>query len=345
MSRKTSRAGFTLVELLVVIAIIGILVAMLLPAVQSAREAARRMSCTNNVKQLALACHNYHDTYKTFPLSYSTWGGANARAPMDGRSQSWMVAVLPFVEQQPLYDIVDFNFGVRNDPRNTTFGAGTTGPSNEWAAWQSIPAYRCPSDGGNNGRLDLSRANYRNPRADRSWGVNNYKGVAGANWQWGNFQVRPTNLPLSPWYSTPFGSTGNGLDRGNGILYRNNNPANPATTNMAAVTDGTSNTFLIGEAIPQYCTHTWWWHSNGTTATTAIPLNLPAQCKNTGNRKADLLDCRGNWPNNYSFMSFHPGGGNFGLADGSVRFVSETVTLRVYRSFGSKMDGQTATLQ
>ena len=80
------------------------------------------------------------------------------------------------------------------------------------------------------------------------------------------------------------------------------------------------------------------------TATTAVPLNLPAQCANTGNKDADLLRCRGDWPNNYSFMSMHPGGGNFGLADGSVRFVPETVDLVVYRSYGSMMDGKPATL-
>ena len=111
MSHRSQRTGFTLVELLVVIAIIGILVALLLPAVQAAREAARRMQCTNNVKNLSLACHNYHDTYKTMPQNYSTWGGAFARHTIDGRSQSWMVAVLPFIEQQPLYDQIDFGFG------------------------------------------------------------------------------------------------------------------------------------------------------------------------------------------------------------------------------------------
>ncbi len=255
-----------------------------------------------------------------------------------------MVAVLPFIEQQPLYDVIDFNYGCRNDPRNGSQGAGTGGPSNEWVAWQSIPAFQCPSDGGHEGKLDLGRANYRNPRADRTWGVNNYKGCAGSNWQWGNFRVQPTNAATAPWYSTPYGNTGNGLDRGNGILFRNNNPTAPVSVKMASVTDGTANTFLIGEALPRYCTHTWWWHANGVTATTAVPLNTPAQCTNTGNRNADLLSCRGDWPNNYSFMSQHPGGGQFGLADGSVRFVSETVDLITYRSYGSMVDGQPATL-
>jgi prepilin-type N-terminal cleavage/methylation domain-containing protein/prepilin-type processing-associated H-X9-DG protein len=330
------RKGFTLVELLVVIAIIGILVALLLPAVQAAREAARRTQCTNNIKQLALACHNYHDTHKAFPINYGQW---NIRAPHDGMSTSWMVSVLPFVEQQPLYDSVDFNFGVRNDPRNAAQGAGTAGPSNEWVAHQIIPSFLCPSDA-NDGKMDLDRANYRNPRADRMWGVNNYKGCAGSNWQWGNFRVNNAGDPAqAPFVSTPYGNTGNGLDRGNGILHRGNTDPSAGNHKIAKVRDGTANTFLIGEAIPEWCTHTWWWWYNGVTATCAVPLNVPAQCKNTGNRAQDLMDCRGDWPNNYSFMSRHPGGANFGLADGSTQFISETIDIRTYRALGSMMDG------
>ena len=341
MKRLRKTGGFTLVELLVVIAIIGVLVALLLPAVQAAREAARRMSCSNNIKNLALACHNYHDTYKAFPINYATW---STRHPIDGQTASWMVTILPFIEQQPLYDQVDINFGVRNDPRNNTQGAGTNGPSNEWIAWQTIPTFVCPSDT-HDGRLDLNRANYRNPRADRSWGVNNYKGVAGANWQWGNFRVNDANnAQQRPLVSTPWGNTGNGLDRGNGIFCRRNNPVPPHTTRMAMITDGTSNTLMVGEAIPEWCTHTWWWHCNGVTATTAVPLNAEAQCTNTGNRNQDLVACRGDWGNNYSFMSRHPGGAQFATGDASVHFVPETIDLWVYRQLGSMMDGKAATL-
>lgn len=101
MSRKR---GFTLVELLVVIAIIGILVGLLLPAVQAAREAARRMQCSNNLKNIALACHNYHDTYKSLPTGYiAPNGSGRSNAP----AWSWSALVLPFMEQQPLYDLID----------------------------------------------------------------------------------------------------------------------------------------------------------------------------------------------------------------------------------------------
>ncbi len=329
------RPGFTLVELLVVIAIIGILVALLLPAIQAAREAARRSQCTNNIKNLAIACHNYHDTYGMFPLSYATWSN---RDPMNGRSTSWMVQVLPFIERQSLFDQIDFDYGVRNDPRNSTQGAGTGGPSNEWVAWQVVDTFVCPTDT-HDGKMDLSRANYRNPRADRMWGVNNYKGCAGSNWQWGSFQVRSGSLA-----STPYGTQGNGLDRANGIFMRGNTDPSPGIHKMAAVIDGTNNTFMIGEAVPAWCTHTWWWHVNGTTATAAVPLNAAAICRNTGNRDQDLFACRGDWPNNYSFMSRHPGGANFALADASTRFVTDSIDLTMYRALGSMMDGEAVAL-
>lgn len=343
--RFVRERGFTLVELLVVIAIIGILVALLLPAVQAAREASRRMSCSNNLKQLALASHNYHDTYKRMPLNYSQWGGGGkpTRDPLDGLTSSWMITVLPFIEQQPLYDRIDFNFGVRNDPRNATFGAGTVGPSNEWVAYQIIPAFLCPSDT-NEGRMDLGRANYRNPRADNRWGVNNYKGVAGANWGWGNFQVT-----TGPGAQTRNGQTSNGLDQGNGIFFRGaQNSPGPCSTAMSYITDGTSNTFMLGEAIPEWCTHTWWFWHNGTTATCAIPLNAQAQvasCLTQSSRNARMQCARGDWPNNYSFMSRHPGGGQFALADASVRFVPDTININVYRGAATMGSGETISLE
>jgi prepilin-type N-terminal cleavage/methylation domain-containing protein len=330
MSRFT-RKGFTLVELLVVIAIIGILVALLLPAIQAAREAARRTQCTNNIKNLALACQNYHDTYGQFPLNYGQW---NIRDPLDGRSTSWMVQILPFIEQQALYDMIDFNYGVRNDPRNGT----TPDVSNEEVAWTPVETYICPSDT-HDGRLAFDRANYSTNARGRAnqWAVNNYKGCAGANWAWGSYPVGG-----APFVATPYGSTNNGLDQGNGIFHRGNNDPTPRVHRMASVTDGTANTFMLGEAVPHWCTHTWWWWFNGTTATTAIPLNAPAVCKNTGNRNQDLVDCRGDWGNNYSFMSRHAGGGSFAMADASTHFISESIEIDLYRRLGDMMDGEPA---
>jgi len=342
-------SGFTLVELLVVIAIIGVLVALLLPAVQAAREAARRSSCSNNLKQLAIGCHNYHDVTLKFPMNYGfTPPSAQhwTEPPLAvHRSTSWMVQVLPFVEQKPLYDQIDFNFDVKLDPRNGTVVNAPNNPSNMFVARTVVKTYLCPSDGLTGNGLMASRAN----RSAGGWlyAVNNYKGVCGANWNAGNFRtdaapVQGSGLP--DFRNTPFGLSGDGLDAGNGIFFRGGRADinRHSTTPMAAILDGTSNTLMIGEAIPRWCTHTWWWWFNGTTATCAVPLNVRAQCQNTGNRTQDLNQCWGDWPNNYSFMSMHPGGGQFALADGSVRFIPQTINLTVYRSLGTMQNGETA---
>ncbi|MCO6458677.1 MAG: DUF1559 domain-containing protein [Pirellulaceae bacterium] len=335
MSHSVRRRAFTLVELLVVIAIIGILVALLLPAVQAAREAARRMQCTNNLKQIALAAHNYHDTYHKFPLNYGTWGGNT----YDNPSTSWLVQILPFMEQQPLYDKIDFRYGLTTDPRygGVTGVGNTVMPTNGWVYTQPLPGYICPSDT-HNGKMG-SRANMPGSINGQAveYGVTNYKGCAGSNWAWGAFAA---NGGVLPWTVTPFGNSNNGLDRGNGIFFRGSTPV-VSQTKIADVqaVDGTSNTFLAGEAIPRYCTHTHWWWFNGVTATTAVPLNANAVCTNTGNKNADLMSCWGDWPNNYSFMSRHPGGANFAFADGRVTFVPEIVDIRTYQAMGNMMDG------
>jgi prepilin-type N-terminal cleavage/methylation domain-containing protein len=326
---RTRDGGFTLVELLVVIAIIGVLVALLLPAVQAAREAARRSSCSNNLKQLALGSLNYEDTYKRLPLNYAMGGNLYAATPdANSRGTSWLTQVLPFIEQQSLYDTIDFNFDLVLDPRNVNLTTPAN-PSNAWAARQIVPAFVCPSDGLTDNGLLGSRAN-----RGGTWAVNNYKGVAGANWGWGIYIVNSGALANTIW-----GVSGDGLNAGNGVFFRGAAGNRPCSTRLASVTDGTSNTFMIGEAVPRWCTHTYWFHFNGSTATCAVPLNAAAVCQNTGNKSMDLTACAGDWGNNYSFMSMHPGGGQFALVDGSVRFISETIDLTTYRQLGSMMDG------
>jgi type II secretory pathway pseudopilin PulG len=336
--------------LLVVIAIIGVLVALLLPAVQAAREAARRSSCGNNLKQLAIACHNYLDVLKTFPLNYArTNGNAHYANPVDAshRSTSWMTQVLPFIEQKPLYDQIDFNYDVNLDPRNGSAPLAPNNPSNLYVAQTVVPGFLCPSDG-------LNRKGRMDGRANRSgtFAVNNYKGVCGANWAWGAFRTdaAPTQgSGLPDFRNTQWGLTGDGLDAGNGIFYRGGRAdiLREAATPIAAITDGTSNTLMIGEAIPAWCTHTWWYHFNGVTGTTAIPLNPKAQLSTcqTGNKAQDLFCARGDWGNNYSFMSQHPNGGQFALSDGSTRFVQENIDLTIYRSLGTIQNGEPAQLQ
>ncbi len=162
------RHGFTLVELLVVIAIIGILVGLLLPAVQAAREAARRMSCGNNVKQIALALHNYHAAYRRLPIQ----GGGPTNERINGTAEairtngtgftrlelSYLVGVLPFIEQQPLWEVISNPLTETDGDSWPAFGPRPTlGRYPPWAT--DIPTYRCPSDPGF-GLPALGRTNY-----------------------------------------------------------------------------------------------------------------------------------------------------------------------------------------
>jgi prepilin-type processing-associated H-X9-DG protein len=305
----------------VVIAIIGILIALLLPAVQAAREAARRAQCTNNIKQLTLALHNYHDVYKTFPSGYrGTVGGWDARVLM---AHSWMQAILPFIEEQPLYDQIDFALPLGSgNPGDATYNTNTA------VSRTVVDTFLCPSDA-NQGGLMGSRANSGGTSA-----VNNYKACAGSNWGWGDAVCRHTFVRGGHW-----SNSANGLDQGNGIIMRNNNNYRQAWVRMAEVEDGTSNTFAIGEAVPRWCTHTWWWHFNGTTATCGVPLNYVSDYIRNNPTTASLESRWGDWGNNYSFMSRHPGGANFGICDGSVTFVSDTIDITTYRMLANRGDG------
>lgn len=298
---RTRNSGFTLVELLVVIAIIGVLVAMLLPAVQAAREAARRSSCSNNLKQLGLALHNYVDTYKTLPIHY----GGNNVYNNTNTGRGWIVGILPYIEQQNLYDQIQP--GPLSNAQNTTVAATVLTP------------LLCPSDGQNEGGRMGGRAN-----VGGTLGVNNYKAVAGGNWAWGD-HTGVSSPTVAKWPNDA-----NGLDRGNGLICRNadNQPRN--FTRLETITDGTSNTFAIGEAVPAWCTHTWWWWFNGSTATCGVPLNYR---KNQG--VGFLTSAAGDWTRNYSFFSNHPGGGQFTLCDASTRFVADTIDLTLYRQLAT----------
>jgi prepilin-type N-terminal cleavage/methylation domain-containing protein/prepilin-type processing-associated H-X9-DG protein len=305
-----SRSAFTLIELLVVIAIIAILIGLLLPAVQKVREAAARMSCTNNLKQLALSCHGYHDTNGYLPYDCSPEAGDSSTWGMGGTNWSWIAHTLPYFEQGALYNSI------------TALGGGNLDTVSLQTAYNggylsvSIKTLFCPSDNANNS------ANLMTNRADLSGsiGLTNYKGVSGQNWAW-TFVYAGTGRAN--------GDT-NGLADGDGIFFRGDGNKR---TKLTDITDGTSNTFMVGEDIPLYNQWCSWPYSNNAVGTCAVPPNYqmpPAMAANPGN-----------WPTTYSFRSRHTNGLQFGYADGSVHFIQQAIDQPTYRAMATIQGGET----
>ena len=300
-----TRHAFTLVELLVVIAIIGVLIALLLPAVQQAREAARRMQCTNNLKQLALACHNYMDiNQESFPpgafyeLNSGQWN-----------TSGWAVAVLPFIEQNALYENYDYS-------------AGPTGTANQEIRRTVVQGYICPSYDGQPSNTSSSQFS--------DGGLLTYQGVGGVYY---NDSDLDTNLP---------GNAGHGMLTSNGIFRVN------GARRAAEITDGLSNTIIIGDFTHRDKTggnggtpgnvRVW---TIGTTSLAAGALyNTKIIYQDTINSRRDRND--GVAFNHLPFSSKHPGGVNFGAADGSVHFLPETIDFDVYRGLGTISGAETA---
>jgi len=295
-----SRAlGFTLVELLVVIAIIGVLVALLLPAVQAAREAARRSQCTNNLRQLGIALHNYHDVSLAFPINYM---------PRASSTYSWMQAVLPYIEQGSLYSQI-------------TPGALHNTAAHVTVATTVVKTYRCPSDGLTKNGMITTASDGGGTRA-----ATNYKANSGANWMW---TITNTNNVRWP-------NDGNGLQHCDGLMCSNAQGGQPIPvgdlmknlTRMASITDGTSNTFAIGEAVGVWSNWSWWFNENAAVATCALPLNY--------RKGIDKLETfASSWQRNYSFFSLHPSGANFAMCDASVKFIPDNIDTPTYRALAT----------
>jgi prepilin-type N-terminal cleavage/methylation domain-containing protein/prepilin-type processing-associated H-X9-DG protein len=306
--RRANRRGFTLIELLVVIAIIAILISLLLPAVQQAREAARRTQCRNNLKQIGLALHNYHDTNLTFPmgLSDSVWGAAE----ITGDGWAWGTALLPYMDQTALYNQFNFN----DNPYNTS--------GNQALVATVLPAFICPSDGNNPLVISNNPGNAAAGKGTNAIAISSYMGSAG------------------PFDGTPCvagGTTGTVPTpeaRNIGLFQVN------TAIRIQAVYDGTSNVFAVGEvryiAIGTDSTGATYGSERqfiyGNVTTSGGP-----QCTNNGptnngfhlhNRwtKTELNPplLAANNPDR-AFHSLHAGGAHFLLADGSVRFVSENI--------------------
>ncbi|MCI0705717.1 MAG: DUF1559 domain-containing protein [Planctomycetia bacterium] len=315
------RRAFTLIELLVVIAIIAILIGLLLPAVQKVREAAARSDCSNNLKQLALAVHGYHDANGRFPYNGDAANPNCCWAASKG-SWSWIARMLPHIEQDNLHKAIGLGTNP-NIPQNVPNPATAT-PTAAQAIIQAgvrveIKTLRCRAD-----KTPPTRTNTANWPGGTVIGVTSYKGVSGGNWAWGS--TSPINFRFNA--GGQYGT--NGLDTANGIFYRSD-VRRPLR--MEHISDGTSNTLMIGEDIGSLNIHNAWPYANTSNGTCSIPLNNALTPGQPG------YNSPGDWPNVYSFRSNHTQGANFAKADGSVIFVRQSINLDNYRAACS-LDGK-----
>ena len=334
------RSGFTLVELLVVIAIIGILIALLLPAVQAAREAARRSQCSNNLKQIGLALHNYHDAFKAFPpmrvrtqnSGASTWLTSNI---------GWAARITAHMEQGPIYDSIDWTI--------YPGWGGVNGAAPDGARRQTIGAYRCPSDGGD-GQVswtDINGTRVTGGSPSNSYGQTNYVASIGDD-----FRIRVS------------------ANTGRGLFFESrervgSSVKNTSKVSIASIRDGTTNTLAVAECIigfPYVRTNSseparnLWETDNGcnltpvrtNTNSTATrgnswfrgyePCELAFTTLMTPNSR--FMDCGANSDRTaFAARSLHPGGAQAVIADGSVRFFSETIDWATWRWLGNRSDG------
>ncbi|QDU63823.1 Type II secretion system protein G precursor [Planctomycetes bacterium Pan216] len=307
------RRGFTLVELLVVIAIIGILVSLLLPAVQQARESARRSQCANNLKQIGLALHSYHEAHGGFPpmLIYQTdtaqctYTGGNVAGECNDPSWGWASLILPQLDLSGLYE--------RLGPGAIPLDDAATTPELLELMQERIAVFRCPTDSAadaiSSGRF-IPDMGGSSPKVARA----NYIGVNGDG----------------GYYSLALRQAGNGIFGSRNI-----------STNLSKISDGASKTLMVGERASRMPGETsdryshWVGASMGNrdnsggsgvrevAGSTGYPMNFPDT----------------DWRFRHWFSSLHPGGAHFTMGDGSVRFLNETIDLDLYKNLSIVDDG------
>jgi prepilin-type N-terminal cleavage/methylation domain-containing protein/prepilin-type processing-associated H-X9-DG protein len=331
--KKSLRRGFTLIELLVVIAIIGVLIALLLPAVQAAREAARRAQCTNNLKQIGIALHNYHDRNGTFPIGVQYYGTWDTGCQFGPRGHSLFTAILNDMEGGTLYNALNFNFSAGAD--SNMFGNG--GRINSTALLAKVNSYICPSE------TNQQRPYQVPTESSNPYGWTSYAGVGGT-WDVTRW-----------WYGCPNEIEPTGMFAKN-FSYR-----------ISENSDGTNNTLYVGETSrfkndPDQVMQTWtralWFGATYGTRLNGyaypIPkinaaIMYPEPPSVWNNNAADwMFDGVSQKFGQFGFRSQHPGGANFLFGDGSVHFLKESINITsnatnigVYRALSTRAGGET----
>ena len=324
---KRKRSGFTLVELLVVITIIGILIALLLPAVQAARAAARRMQCSNNLKQLALAIHNFHAAHDVMPENSNNYGytGGNWNQPGPGQLNtkangfSWIAMILPYIEQNALYDQFDFSV-------SAVSSAGS--PSNRELMKTPIADLVCPSDPATSKMVrfasELER-NWAKSAGGQSFdneqvAIHTYFGVA--------FAEEPVAGPIHLFHYTKYNNAPPGND---------SYPIKRQSVSFRDVTDGLSNTLCLSEESFD-CSRMTWATSIGSYVNPARGINAVKRA--VGHSfPSDCVWLMAYTGLPYSMHSYHSQGVNCALADGSVRFLSETMNEQIILDLAHMKNG------
>jgi prepilin-type N-terminal cleavage/methylation domain-containing protein len=358
MVRQSSirRRAFTLVELLVVIAIIGILVALLLPAIQAAREAARRSQCANNLKQIALACINYHDTNGRIPYSISAWpwdekywdektnpptlvtppAAASKILPANGgpgfTGKGWVVDILPAMEEIDIYDAIMQGLEDSTGTKqfiitSNTAGQGMGHGSIRQVVRNQLPWFWCPSDG-SGGKESNQQYFWDIPAGRGQWHATmNYKGVMGD-------AIVMDDGSSGIGFGEPLASEPdchNTIDC-NGMIWRANFVY---PLRLKEVTDGTSKTLMIGEGVIEQDFESAAYFAMSNWSTCGMPLNYWLEGYSYETRSAAT------WSETRGFKSKHPGGAQFAAADGSVIFISEAIDYSEYRSMCTRDEDDT----
>jgi prepilin-type N-terminal cleavage/methylation domain-containing protein/prepilin-type processing-associated H-X9-DG protein len=361
-SARSRRAAFTLVELLVVIAIIGILVALLLPAIQAAREAARRATCTNNLKQFGVAIQNFHDQHKELPSGAQLYDiredckACDLADPNPGpecciqRRGTLHMYLLPYMEEQATYDAYDFSRYTDEQLLPNGMPIGST----------QVAIFLCPSEAVRQA-IDYRRDQEilsLSPDQLKTFALSNYAGSRGPT---RNNTTGPVSCSLADAWNQFFGQKPVNQPLPNdGITWQYPDVGNPKywrqfggpftrwtyRVKFKQISDGLSHTISMGEVrigCSEHAAEGWaWTHSGNGLISTLTPINFDS-CNESDDSN---LDCASwaTWSSALGFKSPHPGGAQFLMGDGSVHFIPDSVDMTTYNRLGGKADGEPVTV-